>query len=108
DQAGALKRLAKAKSQRCVIVRPAAEGMAYLTALLPLQQAVAACASLHRKASTLVSKGDTSNPADPTATPRTQQQIMADLFVERVSGQATAQTVPAEVHPVKTNGALYA
>jgi len=107
DQAGALKRLAKAESQRCVTVRPAAEGMAYLTALLPLQQAVGACASLHRTANTLVSKGDTSNPADPTATPRTQQQIMADLFVERLTGQATAQAVPAEVHLVMSDGALF-
>ena len=31
---------------------------------------------------------------------RTESQIMADLFVQRVTGQATAEAVPAEIQLV--------
>lgn len=107
DQAAAVKQLARAKSERRVSVRPAPENMAYVTALLPMQQAVGAYASLRRDAITMVGTGETADPADPTSTPRSRDQIMADLFVERLTGQITAPAVPAEVHVVMTDAALF-
>jgi hypothetical protein len=81
--------------------------MAWLTALLPMQQAVAVLASLQRDATTMVGTGETADPADPTCTRRTRDQIMADLLVERTNGQATAAAVPAEVQVVMTDAALF-
>lgn len=107
DQAGAVKRLARAKSERRVSVRPAPENMAYLTALLPMQQAVAALATLQRDATTMVGTGDTADPADPTGRSRTRDQIMADLCVERLTGQVTAAAIPAELQVVMTDEALF-
>lgn len=108
DQQGAVDRLAKAASQRRVTVRPAPEGMAYLTALLPLPQAVGACAGLSRAATTMVVTGDTTRDlADPTGTSRTRDQIMADLLVQRLTGQSVAAAVPAEVQVVMTDTALF-
>lgn len=107
DQAGAVKRLARAKNERRVSARPAPEGMAYLSALLPMEQAVAMYSGLHRDATTMVGTGETSDPADPNGQPRTRDQIMADLLVERVTGQATAPAIPAEVQLVMTDEALF-
>lgn len=107
DLAGAVQRLARAHAQRRVSVRPTAENMAYVTALLPMQQAVGVYASLRRDATTMVGTGETADPADPTGSPRTRDQIMADLFVERTTGQVTAAAVPAEVHVVMTDATLF-
>lgn len=107
DQAGAVKRLAHAASERRVTTRPAPENMAYLTVFLPVQQAVAVEACLHRDATTMVGTGETAAPADPTGKPRTRDQIMADLLVERVTGQPTAPAVPAEVQVVMSDTALF-
>lgn len=107
DQAGAVHRLAKAQGERRVSVRPAPENMAYLTALLSMQQAVGVLAALQRDATTMVGTGDTADPADPTCTPRTRDQIMADLLVQRTTGQVTAAAVPAEVQVVMTDTALF-
>ena len=107
DQAGAVERNARARSERHVSVRPAAEGMAYLSALVPMQQGVAMFARLRRDATTMVGTGETADPADPTGQPRTRDQIMADLLVLHVTGQTTAAAVPAEVHVVMTDAALF-
>src|SRR5699024_4141352 len=85
---------------------PLPEGMASLQALLPMAQAVGVYAALRRDASTMVGTGETSDPADPNDTPRTRDQIMADLLVERVTGQQTAVPVPAEVQLVMSDAAL--
>ena len=107
DQLGAVKQLARATSQRRVSVRPAPENMAYLTALLPMPQAVAVDACLRRDAATTVGTGETADPSDPTDQPRTRDQIMADMLVERVTGQTTAPAVPAEVQVVMTDATLF-
>lgn len=106
DPASAVERLARAESERRVSVRPLPEGMASLQALLPMAQAVGVYAALRRDASTMVGTGETSDPADPNDTPRTRDQIMADLLVERVTGQQTAVAVPAEVQLVMSDAAL--
>ena len=107
DQAGAVERNARARSERHVSIRPAAEGMAYLGTLVPMQQGVAMFARLRRDATTMVGTGETADPSDPTGQPRTRDQIMADLLVQHVTGQTTAAAVPAEVHVVMTDAALF-
>lgn len=107
DQQAAVKRQTKARSQRHVSVRPAPEGMAYVTALLPLQQAVGVYASLHEGARELMRVGEIADPMCPKGSPRTKNQIMADLFAQRATGQATAPAVPATVHVVMTDAALF-
>ncbi len=70
--------------------------MTYVTALLPVAQGVAVHAALTREAATKRAAGD----------PRTQGQVMADSFVERVTGQASAAAVPAAVTVVLSDSAL--
>lgn len=100
DPAAAVRHTDRAVRERRVSVRPAPGGMAYLTALLPVQQAVACLANLRRSAATTVGTG--------RAAARTQDQVAADLLVERVTGQSTPEDVPAEVHLVMTDRALFA
>jgi len=70
------KRAAHAVSERTVSLRPAPDTMAYLTALVPVAQGVAAYAALTRHADTLKSSGDE----------RSKGAIMADELVERITG----------------------
>ena len=69
--------------------------MAKITAVLPVEQAVACFASL-RQAAESAKDGDE----------RTKAQIKADTLVERVTGQATATAIPVEVQLVMTSDAL--
>lgn len=98
DQEGAVRHLERSVRERRVSVRPAPGGMAYLTALLPMPQAVAAYAVLQRDAATWVGTGDEQG--------RTRDQIAADLLVERLTGQGAAAAVPMEVHVLMTDSAL--
>ena len=100
DQEAAVEHVERCEKERRVSVRPAPGGMAYLTALLPLRQAVAAYANLQKTAATLVGTGE--------AGERTAGQVAADLLVERVTGQETADAVPVEVHLVMTDSTLLA
>jgi hypothetical protein len=61
--------------------------MALVTGFLPVEQGVAAWASLDRHARSLKATGDI----------RSLGQIMADTMVERLTGQATAAAVPIEI-----------
>lgn len=107
DQQAAVEHLERAQRERRVSVRPAPGNMAYLTALLPMPQAVAVYAGLHRDAATIVGTEDTTDPQDPAGQPRTRDQIAADLLVQRATGQATAAAVPAEVNLVMSDAALF-
>jgi hypothetical protein len=60
---------------------------------------VACLANLKRSAATTTSTGK--------AVERTQHQVMANLLVERVTGQRSAEDVPVEVHLVMTDRALF-
>ncbi|MGO1183710.1 MAG: DUF222 domain-containing protein [Micrococcaceae bacterium] len=106
DHEEAVRHLERTRRQRRVTVRPAPGNMAYLTALLPVQQAVGILASLRSAADAAVHRSETEDSADPAGGPRTRDQIMADLLVERATGQASADAVPAEVHLVMSDGAL--
>ena len=99
DQESAVAQLERSRRERRVSVRPATGGMAYLTALLPMQQAVAALVGLQRDAATIIGVGD---PQE-----RTRDQVAADLLVERLTGQLTAAAVPAELQLVMTDRALF-
>jgi hypothetical protein len=66
--------------------------MTWLGARLPAQQGVAAYSALRRAADTARAAGDE----------RGRGQVMADRLVERLTGQATADAVPREIHLVMT------
>ncbi|WP_018156993.1 DUF222 domain-containing protein [Demetria terragena] len=99
DPAGAVERAAKAAADRCVWSRPAPDTMCMVTALVPAARGVAAYAALRRDAIAIIAAGD---PAE-----RSMSQVMADLFVERATGQATAAGTPVEVQLVMTTEQLF-
>jgi hypothetical protein len=81
-----------ARSGRRVSVRPAVDGMADLTARLPVEQAVACYAALVAAVSRVAVQ------SEPVT--RGRGQVMADTLVERLTRQATASDVPLEVQIV--------
>jgi hypothetical protein len=97
DPAAFVARASRAHEQRHVTIRPAPDTMAYLTALLPVHEAVAVYAALTRTADTARAGGD----------PRGRGQLMADTLVQRVTGQAGAAAVPIEVQLVMTDRAFF-
>ena len=96
DPAAAVRRASKAKQARRVSIRPTPDTMVYLSGLLPVAQGVAAFAALTREADALIAQGDA----------RTKGQVMADLLVERLTGQATAHDVGLNVDVIISDTAL--
>lgn len=96
DVEAVVRRAAKAEAERRVTIRPAPDTMSYLTGLLPVAQGVAVFASLKASAEASRAAGDE----------RSVNQLMADLFVERVTGQASAAAVPVEISLVMTPDSL--
>lgn len=96
DPASMVRRARRAESERCVTLRPAPDTMTYLTALLPTAQGVAALAALGRSADTVRGAGDE----------RARGQVMADLLVERLTGQSEAAAVPICVDLVISDASL--
>lgn len=96
DPASAVRRAAKAAGDRRVTLRPAPDTMTYLTGLLPVAQGVAVWANLKQSAAAIKAAGDD----------RTETQLMADLFVQRLTGQARAGDVPVEIQLVMTPDTL--
>jgi len=96
DAASVVARSRAAEAQRRVSIRPAPDTMAYVTALLPVAQGVAVHAALTTAAGAARAAGDD----------RTKGQVMADMFVQCVTGQAEAPLVPVEVQVVMTERAL--
>lgn len=107
DPQAAVRRRRRRRSERRVTVRPAPDDMAYLTALLPMKQAIAIKAKLTEAAKAVIAEGDAAR-CEPCGEPgcdpdvvsgsgsaghrrkrRTRAQIEADLFVEYLTGQAT-------------------
>lgn len=87
DREAYVKRGRTERTHRRVSLRPAPDTMAFLTGYLPVEQGVACLAALRQRTEKLVAAGDA----------RTRDQIMADTLVERVTGQAAATDVSAEV-----------
>ena len=96
DPGAVLRRSSHARADRNVTLRPAPDTMAYLTALLPVEQAVACKVALLKAVENALAAGDT----------RTRGQIMADTLVERLTGQATAGGVDVEVHVAMSDTTL--
>ena len=98
DPTSALRRARGAIADRRVSIRPAPDTMAYVTGFLPVAQGVAVHVALRQAAASAQARGDQ----------RSKAQIMADTFVERITGQATAEGVPLEVQLVMPAGTLLA
>lgn len=96
DPGSAIRRVRRVTADRRVSIRPAPDTMTYVTGLLPVAQGVAVHVALTKHADTLRAAGD----------PRSRGQIMADTFVERLTGQTEAGAVPVEVQLVMTDRAL--
>ncbi|MGH3361731.1 MAG: HNH endonuclease [Nocardioides sp.] len=96
DPESAVRRAARAAGDRRVTIRPAPDTMAYITTLLPVAQGVACWASLTGAAKAKKAAGDG----------RTESQIMADLFVQRLTGQSAVGAVPVEIQLVMTPDTL--
>ncbi len=98
DPAAVVERRSRAEADRRVTLRPAADAMAQLSALLPVAQGVAVWATLARLADQARAAGD----------PRSRSQVMADVLVERVTGQSRASAVPITVNLVVSDRSLLA
>lgn len=96
DPAAAADRARRAESERSVWVRPAPDTMTYVTALLPVAQGVGVYAALRAAAGAAKAGGDE----------RSTGQVMADTFVQRVTGQASADAVPMTVNLVVSDATL--
>ncbi|PRZ28775.1 uncharacterized protein DUF222, partial [Antricoccus suffuscus] len=99
DNAALAERARKAARGRRVTLRPAPDGMSYLTGLLPMTHGIAAYGALYKHASSLIARGD----------PRSRGQIMADTLIERLTGQAcVTEPVPVDIRLVITDRTLLA
>lgn len=96
DASAVVRRRARARADRHVSIRPQPDTMASVTALVPAEQGVATWATLRRDAETIKAARDG----------RGLGQIMADLFVERLTGQSRADDVPVEIQLVLTPDSL--
>ncbi|WP_121257316.1 HNH endonuclease signature motif containing protein [Nocardioides ferulae] len=96
DAEAVVRRAAKAAKDRRVTTRATPDTMVHVTATVPVVQGVACKASLIAAAKAIKAQGDE----------RTQAQIEADLFVQRLTGQTDADAVPLEVGLVMTPDTL--
>jgi hypothetical protein len=87
DRAGYVQRGRTERKHRRVTLRPAPDTMSLLSGYLPAEQGVACLKALRERTDALKADGD----------PRCRDQIMADTLVERITGQATAADVNAEL-----------
>ncbi len=102
DVASVLKRMQDAVKSRRVTTRPAPDGMASLTVLGPMVEVVGAAAALRRRAQSVVSG------QCPQEMPegRGVGAVEADTALQLLSGRATGQLQPVEVHLVMTDRSL--
>lgn len=96
----AAERAEKAIAGRRVTMTPLDDGMGRVSAILPLEQAVAAYEGLKAAADSALAAGDAGG--------RRHSQLMADTCVERLTGQSSATAVPTEVHVVIEAESLFA
>lgn len=96
DPSSPMRRIRGAVADRRVSIRPAPDAMARVTGFLPVAQGVAVWAALRAHAGAQVTTGD----------PRSRDQVMADAFTERLTGQAHAEDVSIEVGLVMTDMTL--
>ncbi len=102
DAASVVARMEAAVKSRRVTVRPAPDGMAYLTVLGPLKDVVGAHAAVQARARGVV--GGQCPDEHPEG--RGVGAVAADTALRLLSGRATGQLTPVEVHLVMTDRAL--
>ncbi|PBC56917.1 HNH endonuclease signature motif containing protein [Rhodococcus sp. ACPA1] len=100
DAAAVVARHRKAVSERRVTTRPAPDSMAYLSVLMPVEQAVCLQATLGRDADSLIATGNSGG--------RTRNQLMVDLLFDRGTGASVASGVPVAVNLVLSDETLLA
>ena len=96
DREGYVQRGRTERKNRRISLRPAPDTMSLLTSYLPAEQGIACMKSLQ----------DHTDAAKAAGDPRCRDQIMADTLVERVTGQAHASDVNAELQIVMPLDAL--
>ena len=102
DAASVVARLEAAARSRRVSVRPAPDGMAYLTVLGPLRDVVGAYAAVRARASAVVG----GQCPDEGADGRGVGAVAADTALRLLAGLAPGQVQPVEVQLVMTDRAL--
>ncbi|MGV9865792.1 DUF222 domain-containing protein, partial [Rhodococcus koreensis] len=100
DAAAVVRRHRKAVSERRVTTRPAPDSMAYLSVLMPVEQAVCLQATLGRDADSLIATGNSGG--------RTRNQLMVDLLFARGTGADVGSGVPVVVNLVLSDETLLA
>lgn len=107
DQEALVERRRRAAASRRVSVRPAPDGMAYLTILGPMVDVVGAHVALTlAEKSRWVATGDPEGDAARAADTRGTGAWMADTALELLSGRSAGQPQPVEVGLVMTPGDL--
>src|SRR5690625_3561842 len=99
DRAAAEQRAADNKRRRCVGLVPLGDGMVAVNAELPTHQGLAVMDALTKRTNQRLAaqrrrNREASTPDEP---PLSRSQVMADVFVETLTGQTTATGVAAEV-----------
>ena len=102
DAASVVRGMEAAVASRRVSVRPAPDGMAWLTVLGPLREVVGAYAALTTRARAVVGGQCDDEPADG----RGVGAVAADTALRLMAGLAPGQVQPTEVHLVVTDRAL--
>ncbi|MDP3894192.1 DUF222 domain-containing protein, partial [Nocardioides sp.] len=97
DPASVAARARRAEKERHVSIRPAPDTMCWVTALLPVTQAVRVYAVLLAAATAARAQGDE----------RTKGQVMADTLVERVTGAPVTEPPRVEVMLVMTDRSFF-
>ncbi len=94
DREAAEQRAAQNTRRRRVGLDPAADGMVCVTADLPTHQGLAVMDALTKLTNQRLASGEA---VDADGEPLGREQVMADVFVELLTGQTTANGVTAEV-----------
>jgi hypothetical protein len=102
DAAAVVRRMEDAVRSRRVTVRPAPDGMAYLSVLGPMVEVVGAHAALRRRSQAVV--GGLCPEELPEG--RGAGAVAADTALRLLSGRAHGEPQPVEVHLVMTDRAL--
>ena len=89
DEAGAVRRRERAQTRRRVTGRRLPDGMAQINATISDIHYAAIMTSLHERAATEIATG--------VADDRSRGQLIADIFVERLTGQTMAAAVPVNL-----------
>ena len=103
DAAAVVRRMEQAVRSRRVTVRPAPDGMAYLSVLGPMVEVVGAHAALLARARSVVG----GQCPDEAPDGRGVGAVAADTALQAMSGREAGAMQPVEVHLVMTDRALF-